>query len=97
MPQSPTYGYEAFKKVTQDIKNKRSPTKKSINDMDLKELLILEERFNEWYPTHPDHPERKIKLHIYKKYIQPRIKELQECEKLSIHAKKVLIDSFASG
>lgn len=60
------------------LKRGQSPTKKSIDEMDLDELLPMEARYLAWYPTHPDHHERDIKKHIYETYIKPRIALLKE-------------------
>ena len=67
------YGREAYELTRLRLSRGQNPKKKSIDEMDLAELLVIEQKFLAWYPTHPDHPEREIKKHIYDDYIKPRI------------------------
>lgn len=71
-------GIAKYREAFERLKRKQHPHKKSIEEMTLDELLELERKFLAWYPTHPDHPERSVKKHIYDKYIVPRIHELRQ-------------------
>lgn len=75
----------------QRLRRGQNPGITSIDEKPLDELLEMEARYLEWYPTHPKHPDRETKRHIYETYIKPRIAELSEDKKLQDDLKATVL------
>jgi len=72
-------GYKRWQEVGRRLhqKNGLPSDKVGVEEMDLQQLLEIEKKFLEWYPTTKS-PDKEVKNHIYKTYIQPRIEELSK-------------------
>lgn len=80
----PTEGYEQFREMALKLKRGVSPTRKSVTEMTLPELLVTQEKYLAWVSKYPDHPERSVKEHVYNTYILRRIEDLQQIEDVSV-------------
>ncbi len=77
--------FQLCKRVVQSFRDPSTPSKsgkKSIDMMNLNELLEAKEKYLIFVRDFPDHPDREIKTHIYNTYLIPRIEELQLEEKV---------------
>ena len=76
-------GWQRAAETYAQIKQGKKPSgKKSLNEMNLEELLDAEQKYLAFVEKNPTHPDLETKKHIYDSYVVPRIQELKEAKEL---------------